>query len=164
MLEGHIEINQLDRFAAACSDDTGQVDYQLRFYQDVGRRKRLSMKIQARPALECQRCLESVVIPIDAEADLELLRSQAKLDERAETIDAELDPVVIPEDGLQPLELIEDECLLALPLVAMHADCVAKTEFGGAENEAGQDELSEQVQTEKPFASLAGLRDQLKAK
>lgn len=102
----------------------------------------------ARIRLECQRCLQPV------EAELQAKRSfQFAPDEvTAAEIDAESeDDVLVLTRALDLKELVEDELILALPLVPRHDSCPQPL----VAPEAVDEPLEERP---NPFAALAALK------
>jgi len=93
--------------------------------------------------LTCQRCLEAVVIELGSIVGLGVVDSE----EEAKRLPPELDPLILGAEPVRLADLIEDEILLALPVVPMHAHlCVpAHREHGGMEK------------ADNPFAALRGL-------
>lgn len=80
----------------------------------------LHLTAQACVNMRCQRCLGALVVPLDLDRWIRFVRD-ANL---AETLDAELeDDVLELQRHMDLRELVEDELLLALPLVPRHDDC-----------------------------------------
>ena len=80
------------------------------------------LKLQASTLawLTCQRCLQPFQELLDVDQRLRFVRDEAQ----AETLDAESeDDVLALPRWLDARELIEDELLLALPLVPRHPHC-----------------------------------------
>ena len=101
-------------------------------------------------ALQCQRCLTAVVEKIQAERDFLFVADEATAEAMDE--DSEADVLVISRD-FDALSLIEDELILALPLVPRHEVCplavptaMADEDFDGASERPN------------PFAALAALK------
>jgi uncharacterized protein len=102
-----------------------------------------TLEVEASGALEltCQRCLGAVEVPLATASVLELADSQAEID----AADDEQDRVLASK-AMDVAALVEDEVILALPMVPMHARCEATVA------PAGPGEAS-------PFAALAGLKE-----
>jgi len=79
----------------------------------------LQVSIGGEVGLTCQRCLGSLSYTVGLERTLYLARNEAEL----ERLDALPDSDAIqPGERLDLVELVEDEVLLSLPLVPMHAE------------------------------------------
>lgn len=100
--------------------------------------------------LRCQRCLDPVEIPVRVDNHLILVADEdlaARLDEDSE------DDVLATQAALDLHELLEDELILAQPLVPCHEACAAPV-FGKPGEDAG-DPIPERPH---PFAVLAQLK------
>lgn len=122
----------------------------------------LDVTAQARVHLECQRCLTPVA------TTLEVARSFLFVpggEEQAAELDAELEDDVLPlTRSLDVRELIEDELIMALPLVPRHEVCPVSLPSGGEAApiaaEGGGDVPAERPH---PFAALQALKGRLKS-
>lgn len=82
----------------------------------------LHLQASAEVAMPCQRCLAPVCLPVSADRWIRFVAGQAQ----AEALDAESeDDVLALPRWLDLAELIEDELLLALPIVPRHDVCPA---------------------------------------
>ncbi len=113
----------------------------------------LAVSASTMVALRCQRCLESVVQPLSVEQWFRFVASE----DQAELEDEEAEEDVLAwEPKPNILELIEDELLMALPMVPMHEACPVEVK-----SKAGEDELEDGVTDDEkphPFASLVSLK------
>jgi uncharacterized protein len=96
---------------------------------------------------ECQRCLQAVVLPLAIDRSLRFVDDEAT----AAALDADSEEDVLVASRQFDLEaLVEDELLLAMPLVPMHETCPQPLTGPAPEvNEAPR---------AKPFAALAALK------
>jgi uncharacterized protein len=80
----------------------------------------LALQAQTVVWMSCQRCLQPFEVPLTLDQRLRFVRGEAE----AEALDAELeDDVLALSRSLDLRELVEDELLLALPLVPRHERC-----------------------------------------
>lgn len=109
----------------------------------------LRLRLQARTALRmaCQRCLQPVTVELDIAPTLRFVQDEA-LAERLDE-DSDEDVLALPP-SLDLHELVEDELILALPLVPRHERCPQPLPMsaGATQHEAP---------AEGAFAALAGL-------
>lgn len=116
----------------------------------------VELAAQATVTLECQRCLQPMALPLRFERRFRFVQGE----EEAARLDEELeDDVLALAPRFDLLALVEDELLLALPLVPRHDACPAlpaalRPGSGGdapaaEEGEPGRDH---------PFAALAALK------
>ncbi len=149
-LEGDVALNQLDRLVGSLVDSEGAVDVSLQFGVDEDRVRHLVGQADVTVQMQCQRCLEAVAVHLNAELALGMVYS----DEAARALPKRYDPLLISEDEkLDIYQLIEDELLLNLPLIAHHDDCVVKTSYG---DEAVEE--SAKADQNNPFSVLAQLK------
>ena len=100
--------------------------------------------------MACQRCLEAVSEPVNNTVRMALITAEAD----AGRVPEHLEPVLAAGGRVAIGELVEEELLLALPIVPLHAeasDCVITEEVAAVKAEA-----PEQT-TQKPFAQLSEL-------
>lgn len=133
-------------------DDTaaGHTDYRLR------------VKIRTALHLECQRCLEGFLQKIDISAQFVLLESHQEVEDFP--IDNFDEDALLQSDAFDLMELIEDEVLLALPLVPKHpqGECALLKSSTGGVVEADDKSKIAPIESEKghknPFLGLKKLK------
>ena len=80
----------------------------------------LALQADTRVWLTCQRCLQPLAEPLAIDRRIRFVRGEAA----AEALDAEIeDDVLALSKSLDLRELVEDELLLALPIVPRHVQC-----------------------------------------
>lgn len=101
--------------------------------------------------MTCQRCLQPVDVPLEVDREFRFVADEATAE--ALDTDSEEDLLALSRE-FDLRELIEDELLMALPVVPRHDECPTPVTL------ASSDEDFEQASAEKPnpFAALAGLR------
>jgi uncharacterized protein len=92
----------------------------------------LHLAAQASVALVCQRCLTPVDVPVSIERDFRFVASEALAE--VEDEESEEDVLVISK-SFDLLELIEDELLMAAPLVPKHETCPKPVKLQAADQE-----------------------------
>jgi uncharacterized protein len=123
----------------------------------------LHLTIQARPWVECQRCLTPYQEPLDVAATYLIVASEEDAD-AVPLDDDEVDPIVGSRQ-FDLYDLIEEELLLSLPLVPKHAVCPSVHE-ALVTGEAGdivierppEDEPPRRDASDNPFAALQALK------
>ncbi|MCU7936328.1 MAG: DUF177 domain-containing protein [Candidatus Thiodiazotropha sp. (ex Dulcina madagascariensis)] len=153
---GELSLDVFPRLSACLLRPAGRVSFELIFGHDRDRdgqrRAVLNGWIRADLPLQCQRCLEEVVYPVDARLSVAFVRGP----EEAEQLEESLDPCLVDGDQVVFRDLIEDELLLALPQVAMHDSGVCSASLEPAADEATIED-SEQ-RRDNPFAVLTELK------
>ena len=153
VIAGEIELASLSRLVAVLLDSEGSVQFQLKFSQDQQNRVKIEGFVRAALALECQRCLEKVVLSVDARPELVVIEVPSE----ADRIPEECEPVLVEDGTLRIQELVEEELLLAIPLVPMHAleDCaMAKSDTAVTERHDDREESG----PVSPFSILSRLK------
>ena len=115
----------------------------------------LHVRVQATLPMECQRCLTPVDVPLAVERSFRFVADEAT----AEALDDESEEDLLALSREFDLrELIEDELLMALPVVPRHDECPTAVTL------AFSDDDFEAASAEKPnpFAALANLRKEEK--
>lgn len=111
----------------------------------------LHVAAEAQVALTCQRCLKPVQEVLNIDRWVRFVDTEAE----AAALDADSDDDVLAlPRHLDARELIEDELLLALPLVPRHEACPEPLAH------AADDEPADEAEEERPnpFAKLAALK------
>jgi uncharacterized protein len=153
-LEGSLPLNSLDGLRDSAPPG-GLVRVRLRFASEYGVHPTLSGDLETTLVGVCQRCLEPMEVPVSAEFEVALVRDLDAADALQDRFD------VMPV-GARPMSLktiIEDEVLLAVPAVTLHAlgDCQAAARLDESGETPG-DEPSAAPQRPNPFAVLAALK------
>ena len=154
-LNGVADLALLERLRDMLVAPLGQASYELEFYRDDRRRACVRGRIEAWVRLQCQRCLEAVEVLLESELRVAFVHGH----EEAQRLPEEYDPFLL-EDGLfDPADLIEDELILAVPQIPMHAEAVC----GGAESAGGAEDGATNAiaGADNPFAVLAELKKKL---
>ena len=92
------------------------VHYMFHFGRNEAGQRLVEGRVDTQVDLTCQRCLEPVSVEIHSEVMLGVVKNEqdiAKLPESAE-------PLVLGDESVWLADLIEDEILLALPVVPRH--------------------------------------------
>lgn len=150
MFQGEVALAEMPRLTEALQDSDGSVTVSLEFGTDAEGIRVMRGRIEADVSLLCQRCLDTMRQHIDNEFALGLVRSETE----ADALPSHYEPLLLDGKPLFLRDVIEDEMLLALPIVPRHPvdECDARLESGEAETE------QEGSKRDNPFASLAGLK------
>lgn len=150
--QGELPVAAMKRLGEALAGTEGTTRYELDFGRDEFGTSYLDVRVQAPLTLTCQRSLEPFVLPVTVDTRLGLIRS-----EREEAaLPPEVEPLLVPDDGkLSLLDVIEDELLLALPLVPVNPDSALPEEVVGP---APEEATSSEGRPDNPFAVLRELK------
>jgi uncharacterized protein len=119
-LKGELELKALPRLNDILHADRGSVSADLRFRKRGGWLT-VELEYAATVELTCQRCLEEFAYPVRARVEMALVES-----ETGESVPEGYEALVVEQGRLRPIDVVEDELIMALPLVPRHArsdDC-----------------------------------------
>jgi uncharacterized protein len=131
VMRGQLGLASLPRLAqSGCSGSV--VDFVLTGEINERGKPELRLAVDGSVRLKCQRCLGDVDLTLRLDSRLELAASEAEI----LAADDDVERVVAGRD-MSVAELVEDELILALPMVPKHEQCLAATGAeGGAEPSA----------------------------
>lgn len=142
--QGRIPLAAMARLRDSLLQPEGEARYVLAFGTDALKVPYADLRIEAELPLECQRSLQRFLLPVRLEQRLGLVRDEA--DEAA--LPPGYEALLLEADGmLKPAELVEDELILALPVVPVSPAAEAvEREFAPT---------AEEIAQASPFAALA---------
>lgn len=148
--EGTLPIAAMSRLSEVLASTDGELQFELDFGRDELGISYVDVRVRASLPLICQRTLEPFVLPVAVDTRLGLIRQER--DEAGLPPDCE--PLLVAEDGrLNPADVMEDELLLALPLVPVNPDASLPDEVTGQDPDPAGEGRSE-----NPFAVLRELK------
>lgn len=126
-------------------------DGEVRSTHGIGGQIWLRLKASASVPLICQRCLQPVDVPLAVDREFRFVADEAT----AEALDDESEEDLLALSREFDLrELIEDELLMAVPLVPRHDECPVPVQLASSD----EDFEAASASAPNPFAALAGLR------
>lgn len=150
-LNGHRKLAAMERLSTLLAGNDGAVEARFVFGKDYQGIRFIKGTLKADLLLTCQRCLGTVSYPLDLNLSLAIIGAE----DQAAGLPDEYDPLVLDSQTLSLTTLIEDELILALPIVAMHpeAECENRVDLHADD---GDDAVRP-----NPFAALAALKGKL---
>lgn len=144
-IENTTPVAMMSRLVSLLADDAGTARSELAFVRDASDWCVVDGHAAAEVHVTCQRCLETMPVRLDVRLRLGVAADESEAERLPDGLEG-----VLSEDGqLSPLALVEDELILALPIVALHADCSAPV---GAVPAPASDDSN-------PFAVLKALKN-----
>jgi len=122
----------------------------LSFERDERHAVVIHSQLEVEVKMVCQRCLDQVTLPILSECDYAVVKEGAN----TQSVPQGYDVLEVGEDPLDLLALVEDELLLALPIVPMHDPKDCQQPAGLDEPESSEDGVTRS----NPFSVLAQLK------
>jgi uncharacterized protein len=137
----------------AVLDALGPVHWVARFHMlrvtGAADQPALHLQIDAQLPLQCQRCLMPYAQAVQVDREFAFVKDEAM----AEAFDDESDvDLLVASRQFDLAALIEDELLMAMPIVPKHAQCPAPVAM-----QAG--DVDDAPERPNPFAALAALKD-----
>ncbi len=149
--EGDIALSEMARLGELLhSGDGGHEDRKISVTFEFVRNEydipMITGQLQTSLVLECQRCLQPLDMPLE-------LGFQLMIDASDELVrDSSLDTIYSDDGFIDIFEVIEDELILAAPLVALHEDSSCNEHWQASASEP------EAAAKENPFAVLQQLK------
>ncbi len=151
-IEGGLRLTGLERLSGMIVDAAScePARIALRFETDDEGGDRLVGRIEVAPRVVCQRCMEPMSIAM-------VLDVRLAVADRAGRVPGDCEPLPMDDGRCDIRTIVEDEIILALPIVAMHEldECGIDERYRGeilADPDAGTGE-----RTRRPFSGLADL-------
>jgi uncharacterized protein len=146
--EGSLPLSGMARLAGALADTDGECRFTLEFGRDALDVPFVEIQAEAELPLVCQRTLERFLQPVSVSQRLGLVTDEAQ----EAALPEGMEPIQPGPGGeLDPAGLIEDELILAVPVVPIDPRSVeVQAEWPAA--------VEEEVRP-NPFAALAALKD-----
>jgi uncharacterized protein len=153
-ISGSLLIKDCARLTEALYDNMGEIQVELKFGVDAYNYKYMYGEIDAKLHISCQRCLKSMNININSTFNF----SPVQNEEAARLLPKHYEPLLVSEKEINLNDLIEDEVLLSLPLVAMHAKNECEVTLSDFNKKLKQDVSTDEIK-ENVFRKLNVLKD-----
>jgi uncharacterized protein len=111
--EGTLPLSALNRLAPMLADTEGAVRYAIAFDRDERGVAYVEVVADAGLPLVCQRTLERFELPVRVDQRLGLLRRE----EDEAGLPPGWEPLLVADDAIEPKAVLEDELILAVPLI-----------------------------------------------
>ena len=147
--EGTLPLAAFSRLQGSLTDTEGECRFSLEFGRDAMNQAFVEVRAEAELPLLCQRTLERFLQPVKVVQQLGLITSEAQEDALPEGVE----PLLVAENAeIRPVDLVEDELILALPVVPINPE----SSLPDAVWPEDEDEKP------NPFSALAALKDHKK--
>ncbi|MDE2090594.1 MAG: DUF177 domain-containing protein [Gammaproteobacteria bacterium] len=141
----------MPRLASVVADTSGLASAKVHAKHDGGQIT-VQGKVEANLLLTCQRCFRKMEFPVNTDFNLAWVRNETEAMNLADVYE----PLMSISGRVNIAELIEDELLLALPMVALHA-APQKCDLG-VRDIAPPVAAEPEVDPPNPFAALEVLK------
>lgn len=146
--EGTWPLARFERAADLLASDEGELHFRLAFDRDEIGTPYVDVELSGAPILMCQRTMAPFAFELQRHSRLGLIaheREEAALPEGYE-------PLLLGSEPIGLMDIVEDELILAIPLVPKAPGEAVDTTFGDA------DEAEEEQARPSPFAALEALK------
>src|SRR6266508_517859 len=151
-LAGEVDLSRRPRVSDRLAPKTisAPIAWQIAGARDALGRPMLTVSVEGKLPLVCQRCLQLFDAPIAQRSELLLARNDAEL----ERLDAEEAEVLLAATPLDAMTLVEDEILLWLPFAPRHPEGQCPAEGAAI---SGVDPAAPVKKTTSPFGRLGAM-------
>ncbi|MFZ9994449.1 MAG: YceD family protein [Steroidobacteraceae bacterium] len=108
---------EMPRLRDVLSRPEGTVSGDLRFARRKGR-PMVQVSVQAKLPLRCQRCLQPVWVEVAGESEVWFVSEESE----ADGLEPSVEPTLAPQWKMAPQAVLEEELLLAMPLIPRHGE------------------------------------------
>ncbi len=155
-LNGKWPLDKFVRVTSDAVDNIGEVLIKADFSMEEGVPS-LVGNASAGIKFECQRCLEPVLVAVNADLNIAFVSTEEQMSSLPEPFEG----VLLEDEEISLIQVVEDELILALPLVAYHQDC--DTFEYRTQDEKFVEPQVDQSEKENPFSVLEQLKGKLKS-
>ncbi|MEO7251891.1 MAG: YceD family protein [Arenimonas sp.] len=146
---GSFPLAAFTRLRGSLVDTEGECRFTLEFGHDAMNQAFVEVRAEAELPLQCQRTMERYLQPVRVMQQLGLITSEAQ----ESALPEGMEPLLVPESSeLRPIDLVEDELILALPVVPINPESSLPEAVWPLEEE----------DKPNPFAVLGTLKDHTK--
>ncbi len=151
-LKGSVPVDALERLLQTLTGYHNAITVDLFLEFDDQKRTTVTGSLEVDVELQCQRCLANTTYPVSISVNVAIVSTE----EQVKMLPRTIDPWLVTEANADLYGLIEDEILLALPMVAYHPEpCIDKSLYTSSDDNinSGCEEESE-----NPFSVLEQLK------
>ena len=87
-------------------------------FERKGKRPMARVRVEARLPLRCQRCLKPVWVEVAGESEVWFVSEESE----ADGLEPSVEPTLAPQWKMAPQAVLEEELLLAMPLIPRHGE------------------------------------------
>ena len=142
--QGTVEIKQFNRLTDMLADDSGKVEYSIQFERAARILGKAQVKVKAELELLCTISTKKFIFPVDIDSTIGFIDDLAYED----LLDIDMEASWVEEGMINPLEIIEDELILAVP----------DAPFNENHEDDESDDVIDTDEKPNPFAVLKNLK------
>jgi uncharacterized protein len=150
-LRGLFSIAKMDRLKTSLQMPEGDVEVQIHFGVDQQGLRYIKGQMHTSLTLQCQRCMEALEHEIIADFAYGMVSNE----EKAKKLPSHYDPIIVEDQDLNLQDVIEEELIISLPIVPLHASEHCKVQLPLV---AADPELIGAAEKENPFKVIESLK------
>ena len=156
-LSGSVSLTGLSKLDGILSSNKGSLIANLRFFQNKLGQRIIGGNLRAEIEVLCQRCLQPLDLVIEDDINLVFVETEGK----AKGLEESYDPWICETHKINLADLVQEQLLLALPIVYLHSDpnCLEKLDY---DLQIGSEDSDPGLQS--PFRELESLKEHVKDK
>lgn len=153
-ISGSIPVSRFERFCELLANTSGDLKVWLQFGLDERHRRIVEGAIDAHVNVVCQRCLEETNIQLKESFKLGIVETEAQIPR----LPKDVDPWLTTEAKLVIADILEEQLILAMPIVSYHENACTPVVKSADRNEVQEKAGSGETRDGNPFAVLKKLK------
>ena len=145
---GAARLDAFPRLVSLLADAEGEVRFELAFGRNMINQKMVRMQVSAALPLICQTSLDRFELPVELDTKLGFVKEEAD----ASGLPEDYEPALMDLGMVNPLALIEDELILAIPVIPRKPDAQVRVLAAAPET------VAVVADRPNPFTALAALK------
>ena len=145
LYQGNVEIQQMSRLIDLLADANGTIKFSIQFERARGLLGKAQVKVSADLPLICKISEKRFMFPVEIDSTVGFIDDLAYED----LLDVDMEASWVEEGFVKPLDIIEDELILAVPDIPFNEDHVGDSE---------DEDLISAEKKPSPFAVLKNLK------
>lgn len=155
VITGKLPVAKFERFSDLLANTSGFVEISLKFFLNEDFRRVISGDLRGDVQVLCQRCLESTTITLEDRFQLALVESESQADK----LPKDLEPWLCTDTRLVLADVVEEQLILAMPIVSYHKDnCTQNELLKSALPKEEEPKSLDKPDKQSPFAILQSLK------
>jgi uncharacterized protein len=115
-VSGVLTLSEMTRLQEILASNCGRIEAKIDFGRDEEKRFAATVSVTANVEVRCQRCLNSMPLVVETENRLAIVGD----DEQARSVPSHAEPWLVEGEQANLWELVEEELILAIPIVSYH--------------------------------------------
>ncbi len=162
-LDGYIPSKSAERLRdAVLGYEDDQIKVTLQFGRDLEKHLTITGHAETSVSVQCQRCLQPMPYLLATNISLAVVRTE----DAARELPSYLEPLIVTEEKVSTSHIVEEELLLAMPLVMYHPSADCQMDYKISQNIEDNENISalkteKETEKDNPFSILEQLKGKL---